>query len=290
MRNETYRHLDSRDMMGPLREDPPGAEFDAYAVDYAAGMDNPLKRCLGSVVVSFVEVKVDWLLRAMRRRGRLEPLRATTRLLDYGCAREPCWMCCDNGDMKVSWPVATFLPRCSQRLGAVGPEALRRELSVIESHGTSFDAASFDVVVLSAVLHHVEPSVQASRVHRRYSRVLKPGGQVYIFEHNPYNPVTQWVVRHTPIDRNAVLLRPVEVHAELAKAGAGKCETTYLMFSPPRMTFCLLMDRALYWLPLGTISRCRPRDEEGCYRTTPTAEMFGQGKASVNLYSIRDAY
>ena len=64
------------------------AEFDAYAADYDAGMDNPLKKRLGSDAASFVEVKVDWLLGAMRRRPQLDPSRGNTtpRL----------WMRCGN--------------------------------------------------------------------------------------------------------------------------------------------------------------------------------------------------
>ena len=49
---------------------------------------------------------------------------------------------------------------------------------------------------------------------------LRPKGRIYIFEHNPFNPVTRWVVKHTAIDRNAVLLKPAEVRTGLHAAGA----------------------------------------------------------------------
>jgi hypothetical protein len=81
--------------------------------------------------------------------------------------------------------------------------------------------------------------------------VLRRGGRIYVFEHNPFNPLTQWVVRHSPIDENAVLLRPSEVRLGLGRAGASAVRTDYIMFTPPRLRFLRPIDKALAWLPLG---------------------------------------
>ena len=40
-----------------------------------------------------------------------------------------------------------------------------------------------------------------------------------VFEHNPLNPVTRFVVARTPIDPNAILLRAAEVMRGLSGAG-----------------------------------------------------------------------
>ncbi len=37
--------------------------------------------------------------------------------------------------------------------------------------------------------------------------VLKKKGRVYIFEHNPYNPVTRYLVATCEFDRDAVLFK-----------------------------------------------------------------------------------
>ena len=50
------------------------------------------------------------------------------------------------------------------------------------------------------------PPPERPGLYREVTRLLRPGGRLYVFEHNPWNPVAQWVVRHTPIDRDAVLL------------------------------------------------------------------------------------
>ena len=99
------------------------AEFDAYAADYDAGMDNPLKKRLGSDAASFVEVKVDWLLGTMRRRPQLDPWCAEHDSSIMDAVREPSRMYCDSADMKAPWPAATSRSRCWPKPGGVGPEA-----------------------------------------------------------------------------------------------------------------------------------------------------------------------
>ena len=80
---------------------------------------------------------------------------------------------------------------------------------------------------------------------------MKPGGRVYVFEHNPLNPVTNWVVKHTPIDQNAILLRAGEVTRGLKEAGFEGVGTSYQMFFPPRLRFLRGVENLLRWLPFG---------------------------------------
>ena len=37
-------------------------------------------------------------------------------------------------------------------------------------------------------------------------RILKPGGRLYLFEHNPLNPVTKYLVKTCVFDKEARLL------------------------------------------------------------------------------------
>src|SRR5262245_38117148 len=66
-------------------------------------------------------------------------------------------------------------------------------------------------------------------------RMLAPAGRVVVFEHNPLNPVTRWVVRHTPIDRNAQLVRAGEVKQRLGRLGLERLRARFLLFFPPRI-------------------------------------------------------
>jgi hypothetical protein len=83
------------------------------------------------------------------------------------------------------------------------------------------------------------------------ARVLKAGGHCYVFEHNPYHPVTRWVVARTPIDRQAILLPSREARAGLAAAGLCHIRVEHLMFFPPKWRWAQPLEQALRWLPCG---------------------------------------
>jgi hypothetical protein len=109
-------------------------------------------------------------------------------------------------------------------------------------------------------------------VYRELLRLLKPNGRLFAFEHNPRNPVTCWVVRNTPIDRNAILLDSTEVRVGLRGQGADSLYTRFLIFFPPRFRFLLGLERYLSRLPFGGqyVVTCS-RTEGGMERPTSRA-------------------
>jgi len=115
---------------------------------------------------------------------------------------------------------------------------------------TPFADRQFDVATISAVLHHV-PVPERPAVYAELGRVLRPGGRLYVFEHNPRNPLVRHVIARTPIDENAILLDAGEVEDGLLGSGRYEVETDYLMFMPPGLGWLRFVDRALAWLPLG---------------------------------------
>jgi SAM-dependent methyltransferase len=148
-----------------------------------------------------------------------------------------------------------------------------------QSEGT-FARGSFDLIIVSAVLHHVPPGDRLE-VYRELLSLLRPGGRVYVFEHNPFNPVTQWVVRHTPIDRNAVLLRAGEVVRSLRALGALHLRHKYLMFFPPAWTWSRPLEDWLGWLPLGGQYVVRAEADTPRRRSFPPRQPDVQGRRAV---------
>jgi diadenosine tetraphosphate (Ap4A) HIT family hydrolase len=63
-------------------------------------------------------------------------------------------------------------------------------------------------------------------------RVLKPEGTLAIIEHNPYNPVTLLIVSRTPVDADAILLRPDETLRLYREAGLRAEEVRYFLYLP----------------------------------------------------------
>jgi ubiquinone/menaquinone biosynthesis C-methylase UbiE len=223
------------------------AEFDKHAVTYDGGLDNPIKRLMGNSPDQFIAVKARWLLR--REKG----LRGSgLSLLDYGCGA---------GDLMrvlAGLGARASLSGCDVSTGMLA-EAARRwpagqgdapALAAQDGARTPFADGQFDIATVSAVLHHVALAERPA-VYAELGRVLKPGGRLYVFEHNPRNPLVRHVIARMPIDANAILLDANEVQEGLLDSARYEVETDYLMFMPPGIKFLRAVDRALAWLPLG---------------------------------------
>jgi SAM-dependent methyltransferase len=210
-------------------------------------MENSVKALMGDSAEAFIVVKLRWLL---RRFPNLLRAGGSFRVLDYGCG------------------VGTLLRLLSERTGAtlmgcdislgmlqeamrVWPNELRKpELYPQAGARTKLPDDTIDFIILSAVLHHVVPEDRPD-VFGEIRRILRPGGRLVVFEHNPLNPVTRYVVARTPIDRNAILLRASEVDAGLRKMRFEDVRTSYLMFVPPRFGLLANLENAIGWLPFG---------------------------------------
>ena len=70
---------------------------------------------------------------------------------------------------------------------------------LMDAEALEFADGTFDVVVASGCLHHVD----LDRVYRELRRVTKPGGRVMCNEALAHNPVFQWYRRRTPHLRTA---------------------------------------------------------------------------------------
>lgn len=255
--SRTDSGLDSRgDSRADSGLDSGGAEFDRYAEGYTGGSDNRLKRLLGRGLSQFIEVKAEWLLADLAARGWevSNPERAP-RLLDYGCGTGVLLQALRRLGFQGLLAGADI----SSEMLEVAEDSWTRDsgldgdrpvLDLIRGGRAPQPDASFDVVVASGVFHHVQRPQRAA-VHRDIARLLDRPGRAYVFEHNPFNPVTRFVVRRTPIDRNAVLLRASEVRGALRTAGLAHLQTFYIMFFPPRLRWIRGLEPFLGWLPLG---------------------------------------
>jgi SAM-dependent methyltransferase len=97
-----------------------------------------------------------------------------------------------------------------------------------------FADASLDFVTAVCVYHHVELEDRAA-LTGEVRRVLKPGGTFAMIEHNPFNPVTQVIVKRAPVDANARLLTAGTAISLLRAAGLRPTLTTYFLYFPEKL-------------------------------------------------------
>jgi SAM-dependent methyltransferase len=223
------------------------AEFDRHAAGYDGGLDNPVKRLMGNSADQFIAVKARWLLRHEPdlRFGRIA-------LLDYGCGAGDLLRVLGGLGMRAECTGCDVSAGMLDEAGKRWPAALGPAPTLVAQAGprAPLEEGRFDIVTISAVLHHV-PVAERSAVYRELARLLKDGGRLYVFEHNPRNPLVRYVIARTPIDANAILLDETEVRRGLGDAAPFALSTDYLMFMPPGLPVLAGIDRLLAWLPLG---------------------------------------
>jgi SAM-dependent methyltransferase len=219
------------------------AEFDRYSNSYTKHVDKALPPWAGGVE-KFVRIKVWHLLREVARRGLIA---ASADLLDAGCGVGLADAC-----LRPHFRSVTGLDVSSASLELA--EARNPGVRYVHYDGGEFpfDGESFDVVLVTCVLHHIPPAGRPA-FFSNVRRVLKPGGVLLIYEHNPRNPLTRGVVSRCELDRDAVLLGAEECFATARTAGFVEPDTRYLTFLPTSLPAWLQVEETLFArVPMGT--------------------------------------
>lgn len=120
----------------------------------------------------------------------------------------------------------------------------------IEGLCLPFEDASFDMTFSACVFHHI-PLAQHILWLAELKRVTRPRGRLFVFEHNPFNPLTVAAVHGCPFDENAELIGAPVMARRIEQAGWNEAETVYRLFFPRMLAFARPMERWMRKLPLG---------------------------------------
>lgn len=210
------------------------AEFDRFSSDYADQLENALGG-LGEVDTA-VDSKVSVL-------EAILPSTTLDHILDFGCG---------------TGLLSSKLTRFANQVVGVDPSIDSLKHSKAQNSGRvaydgcrlPFREGAFDAVVASCVFHHILPAKRATAMIE-ILRVLSPSGHLIIFEHNPYNPVTRWVVNRCEFDEDAILLRRNETLGLFRNAGFEQVRGQYFYALPPKGAVLSGIDSYLGTLPIG---------------------------------------
>jgi SAM-dependent methyltransferase len=194
-------------------------EFDRYASDYDALLRDPLRDRFTKSGDFFHRRK--WVL-IQRFLDKHQFPASNSAWLDVGCGK---------GEL-LALGRASF----AHAVGCDPSEQMASAASVEVQHQPSSDVlpfpdASFDFVTAVCVYHHV-PEESRIPLTREVSRVLRVGGVFCMIEHNPFNPVTQLIVKRAPVDRDARLLTSRRAKRYLKLSELDMVDLSYFLYLP----------------------------------------------------------
>ncbi|MDA3788614.1 MAG: class I SAM-dependent methyltransferase [Desulfobacula sp.] len=212
------------------------SEFDSHSKDYKKNLDQSV-RFSGESSDYFAAYKARYISKI---RGRV----FSGRILDFGC-----------GVGLLSRHLSEFFP-----LATIYGYDISRE-SIMKAQALGIPRASFitrlddtegvyDLIVVANVLHHVEPE-QRDEVLGAVVKQLKTGGQLFIFEHNPLNPIARMVVSNCPFDTGVQLLKSRELMDIATRQKVKVDRIDYIVFFPRQLSLFRFFEPYLCRLPLG---------------------------------------
>lgn len=214
-------------------------EFDGFAADYDSVLNDGL-RITGDDKIYFARHRISWTC------GWVSRLGLTVRsVLDFGC-----------GTGESAPMLASAFPG-SDVTGVDSSEAsidvARRKFAgphVQFSSAAHLDRDRFDVIYVNGVFHHIPPRERPAEA-TRLSSALGVGGVLALWENNPWNPGTRWVMRRLPFDRDAIMLRAAEARRLARDSGLHVVATDYCFFFPRVLAAFRRSEPWLRGIPLG---------------------------------------
>jgi SAM-dependent methyltransferase len=211
-------------------------EFDRFADEY----ENIIDRSVG---VSGEDSAYFAQYKALYLRRLLTPA-LTGKVLDFGC-----------GVGMLCRFLRQHLPATRIDGFDVSNESIRKVDPALAAQGTFTSSPSqlaqdYCLIVIANVLHHIPPGQRQNLIEDLAGR-LAQRGILAVFEHNPSNPITRWVVERCPFDGDAILLPPTETGSYLAQAKLHLKRRDYIVFMPSILAWLRPLEPRLGWLPIG---------------------------------------
>jgi SAM-dependent methyltransferase len=216
-------------------------EFDRYAAEY----DEELERGLsvsGEGKNYFARGRLIHLARCLAQRGF-----APGAVMDFGCGIGSATPFVFEAFPGVRRLIGTDVSEQSLAYARRSFASDRAEFRLMSDYAPR---GELDLVFCNGVFHHIPPKDRAALVH--YIRdCLRPGGLFALFENNPWNPGTRYIMSRVSFDRDAIPLSPPEGR-RVTTAGSFEAALTDFLFVFPRaLRWLRPIEWALRKLPLG---------------------------------------
>lgn len=220
------------------------SEFDKFAEEYRA-LHTANIRLSGENPDFFAAYKVRDVYQALLKQGG--PITGLT-ILDFG------------GGIGTSIP---YFRKYFPDANLVCLDVSRRSLEIARQkfYGMAqlllFDGVtvplckeSIDLIFAACAFHHIDQSAHIPLITQFY-RILKDGGRFFVFEHNPFNPLTLHAVKTCPFDENACLINGSSMREKLTSTGFARVHLRYRIFFPRILAMLRPLEKYLTGIPFG---------------------------------------
>jgi SAM-dependent methyltransferase len=215
-------------------------QFDRHADTYDADLNRALA-VSGEDKEYFARGRVEWLARCLRQMQE-QPQSA----IDYGCGiGDTCVILRDVLHLKSVLGLDVSVRSL---------ELARARHSRLECRFLSFaeyaPQVDVDLVYCNGVFHHIPVPERAAAVDYIH-RSLRPGGLFALWENNPWNPGTRYVMSQCAFDRDAVPIASPAAKRLLQGRGFQIVGVSYLFFFPRLLKALRGLEPSLARVPLG---------------------------------------
>lgn len=214
-----------------------GFDFDDYNEDYDS--------ILNSRLAAYGDVDYFGEYKARLMRKMLHHTEEPKKILDFGC-----------GVGRNLPHLQTFFPNAKLFAFDISRKSLtiaargKKNITAIDEDVIDSYEGIFDAVFISGVIHHVEPANRAP-VIQRIRHLLAGNGKAFVFEHNPYNPITRRIVKDCEFDKDVALITKGELTSLFARNQLYLIKSSYTFFVPPKLKCIDFIEFFLSRLPLG---------------------------------------
>jgi SAM-dependent methyltransferase len=215
--------------------------FDNYASRYRAVLDCALAPS-GEDASHFARRRIERLQTLLQRLGV-----APSSVLDYGCG------------IGGSVPFLREILRPNRVLGVdISPESILRARQEHGGKGVKFANSchflvhsGFQLAFSNGVFHHIPPDHRPAALRYIYDSLARHG-VLALWENNPWNPATRYIMGRCEFDRDAIPISPRRAKELVRRAGFQVLHVSSYFYFPRWLRWLRVLETGLSRMPLGT--------------------------------------
>jgi SAM-dependent methyltransferase len=216
------------------------SQFDEFALDYGSALEEGLS-VSGEDKTYFCHGRIAWLKNCL-----CELNSRPEAVLDFGCG---------------TGSTTPYFLDLIQVNSVLGVDSSSKSIELAnQNYGAQYvkfmqlgrfqPMGQIDLAFSNGVFHHIPVEARLSAI-QLISRSLRHGGLFALWENNPWNPGTRYVMSRIPFDRDAITLSVLEARRLLRSGGFEILRIDFLFVFPRVLRWLRFLEPFVSKLPLG---------------------------------------